>query len=494
MELHRQSYLDIKTLHDQSDKWIGKIVTVCGWIKTCRIMGKKAKRIGFVELSDGSQQVRLQIIFDSKLLTDEKKEYFNELYDHATTGMSLKVIGLVVKSPAPEQPIELQAHEYYILGDIGDHDKYPVAKTELGLEYLRTIPHLRIKTDTFACIARIKSTMKMAFAEYFDKLGFFEVQVPLITDNECESGANPFTVTTLLGNAKLNEISLKEDKNTIDFQKDFFKKRCYLTVSGQLHLECYALALSKVWTMTTAFRAEASSTRMHLGEFWMLEQEFCFGTLQDNININEGAIKHCIRTVLSKCNQDLIFLQEKFDKGLIKKLEKYAMVPFIVTTHEECIKKMLEDEQSGKVRFETTPKYDDDLSKEHERYITDVMYNGTSVFVCNYPYSCKAFYMPKINKGDAIERVENFDMLMPELGEVVGGSQRETNYDRLNERMKEKGINPESLEFYSDLRKYGTVPHGGSGIGVDRLLMLMTGLNNIRDMIPFPRAYQECLY
>jgi len=495
MELYQQSYIDIKTLYAKADELVGQIVTVCGWIKTRRIVGKIAKRIGFVELSDGSQQVRLQIIFDSKTLQDGNKEYFNELYDRATTGMSLKVTGLVVKSPAPEQPIELQAHQYHILGDVGDHEKYPVAKTELGLEYLRTIPHLRIRTDTFSCVARIKSAMKMAFMEYFDRLGFFEVQVPLITDNECESGANPFTVTTLMGNGKVSDVPIKEDKTSIDYHKDFFRKRCYLTVSGQLHLEALVLGgLSKAYCWTTAFRAEPSTTRLHLGEFWMLELEFCFGTLQDNIAVNEGAIKHCIRTVLSKCKQDLEFLQDKFDKDLIKKLEKYTVTPFIITTHKECIKRMLEDEVAGKIRFETTPKYDDDLSKEHERYITDVMYNSTPVFVCEFPFSCKAFYMPKLTNDDGIYRTKNFDMLMPEMGETVGGSQREANYEKLIEQMKEKDIKPESLEFYSDLRKYGTVPHGGSGIGVDRLLMLMTGMNHIRDMIPCPRAYETCLY
>ena len=256
MELYKQSYTDIKTLFAQPNEWIGKIVTVCGWIKTRRIQGKKGKHIGFVELSDGSQQGKLQIIFDSKLLAENHKDYFDNIYNTATTGMSLKVTGLIVKSPAPEQPIELQAHEYHILGNVADPDKYPIAKTELGIDYLRTIPHLRIRTDTFSCVARIKSAMKMAFAEYFDKLGFFEVQVPLITDNECESGANPFTVTTLMGSGKVSDVPVKDDKNTIDYQKDFFRKRCYLTVSGQLHLETYALALSKVWTMTTAFRAE----------------------------------------------------------------------------------------------------------------------------------------------------------------------------------------------------------------------------------------------
>jgi len=409
MELYKQSYSSIKDLYVTSNEFIGQIVTVCGWIKTARIMGKKARRIGFVELSDGSQQQRLQLIFDSKLLAEEKKDYFDELYNRATTGVSLRVMGMVVKSPAPEQPIELQVHQYDILGDVGDPEKYPIAKTDLGIEYLRTIPHLRIRTDTFSCVARIKSCMKLAVAEYFDKLGFFEVQVPLITDNECESGANPFTVTTLMGDGKVTSIPVKDDKVSIDYHKDFFKGKRFLTVSGQLHLETYALALSKVWTMTVACRAEPSNGRLYLGEFWMVEQEFCFEKLKDNIAVNEGVIKHCIRKVLEKCRQDLEFLQEKFDKDLIKKLEKYTSLPYVVTTHEDCIKRMLDDEVAGKVRFETTPKYDDDLSKEHERYITDVMHDGIPVFVCYYPFTCKAFYMKKCDIVTQKIACENFD-------------------------------------------------------------------------------------
>jgi len=491
---YKQQHTDIKQIIAKPTDYVGKIVTICGWIKTFRA-GKK-NSLGFCKLNDGTCVEQLQILFDKSLLAENHKTYFDQIFEKATTGVSLKVIGPIVPSPKAEQPVELQAHSYEILGDVKDPETYPIAKTELGLDFLRTVPHLRVRTDTFASVNRIKSVMKLAFAEYFDQLGFHEVQVPLITDNECESGANPFTVTTVLGDGKVSGLPVKaDDKNAIDFHADFFRKRTYLTVSGQLHLETLALALQKVWTMTTAFRAEPSTTRVHAAEFWMLELEFCFCTLEDNMKVNEGAIKYCIKKVLEKCRSELVFLQNKFDPTLIQRLEKYASVPFIVTTHEKCIKQMLQDEADGKVKFEKSPKFDDDIGKEHEKYITDVMFGGMPVFVCFFPFECKAFYMPIVNENEPIKRVSGFDLLMPNgAGEVVGGSQRETDYNKLIEKMEIKGINPKSLEFYSDLRKYGTVPHGGSGIGFDRLVMLMTSLDNIRDTSPFARTYEMCYF
>lgn len=491
---YKQQHTDIKQIIAKPTDYVGKIVTICGWIKTFRA-GKK-NSLGFCKLNDGTCVEQLQILFDKSLLAENHKTYFDQIFEKATTGVSLKVIGPIVPSPKAEQPVELQAHSYEILGEVQDPETYPIAKTELGLDFLRTVPHLRVRTDTFASVNRIKSVMKLAFAEYFDQLGFHEVQVPLITDNECESGANPFTVTTVLGDGKVNGLPVKpDDKNAIDFHADFFRKRTYLTVSGQLHLEAIVLAgLQKAYCLTLACRAEPSTGKMHLGEFWMLELEFCFCKLEDNMTVNEGAIKYCIQKVLSRCKSELTFLQNKFDPTLISKLEKYVSTPFIRTTHEKCVQQMLTDQAEGKVKFIGSPKFDDDLSREHERYITDVMYGGLPVFVQFYPASVKAFYMPKINEGAQIERVQNFDLLAPGLGEITGGSQRETNYDKLIERMKEMNVKPESLEFYSDLRKYGTVPHGGSGIGFDRLVMLMTSMENIRDCVPFPRSYETCQF
>lgn len=492
---YQQKHTDIAKLYKDHDYWINKMTTVCGWIQFYRSSGGKGKNIGFVKLKDGSCFQKLQIIFSEKDLSDDKKDYFNELYSKAKIGVSLQITGLIVKSPAKGQPIEMIAHEYTIFGDIMDAHSYPISKNELSLEFLRTIPHLRTRTDTCSGIMRIKSVLRLALAEYFDMLGFYEVQIPCITDNECESGANAFKVTTIL-----NDDLLKDKK--IDYSKDFFKGSRYLTVSGQLHLEaCVLGSLCKAWCMTTAFRAEPSLSPLHLAEFMMAELEFCFCTLEDNIKVNEGCVKYCLKKILEKCGDELEFFQSKYKPGLIEKLQRYVDNPFVVTTHEECVKQMLFDIESGKVTinpdkkagddihvFKEIPKYDDDFSKDHEKYITGVLYGNLPVFACHYPSKVKAFYMPKINKGDEVERCDNFDLLFPEIGEVVGGSQRETNYDELISRMKEMEIRPETLEFYSDLRKYGTVPHGGSGIGIDRLMLVITGMDNIREMVPFPRS------
>ncbi|ARF09713.1 asparaginyl-tRNA synthetase [Indivirus ILV1] len=495
-----QGYTDIKNLYTSPDKFIDTTVTVCGWIKTIRISGGKDKRLGFVKLSDGSCQQQLQIIFDGKAGISQ------EIFEFGGTGVSLCITGLIVKSPAKGQYIEMQANGYKIYGTIQDPDTYPISKTKLTLEHLRTIPHLRNRTDTFQSIMRIKSCMRLGFAEYFENIGFTEVQVPLITDNECESGANAISVTTMLGK-EINTVSLKEDRKTIDYTQDFFKKHCYLTVSGQLHLETIVLGgLSKAWCMTTAFRGEPSQSRLHAAEFWMLELEFCFNTLYDNIKVNEGAIKYVLNKILTRCKPELEFLESTYSQGLIKTLEKYANVPFIVTTHEDCVKRMLDDIEAGKIKIDPDksddsvyiwkekPSYDGDLSKDHERYISEVIYDHIPTFVRYYPKSIKSFYMPVVDNSAKILRVDNFDCIFPFHGEIIGGSQRIDDYNTLISRMEENGIKPESLEFYSDLRKYGTVPHGGSGIGIDRLLLVICGLNNIRDMIPFPRACELCYF
>jgi len=505
---YQQNYTDIKFLYSKPEEWIGKITTVKGWIKFFRVSGGKGKSIAFVRLSDGSCLETLQIIYDVKSLSETQKEYFDDLLKKGKTGMSIMTTGLVVKSPAKGQPIEMQAHTYEIYGDVADADTYPISKNDHTMEFLRTVPHLRGRTDTHQAIMRVKNVLRLACAEYFDQLGFAEVQVPLITDNECESGANPYSLTTLLGDGQITSIPTKEDKKTIDFTQDFFRKRAYLTVSGQLHLEALVLGgLAKAWTMTTAFRAEPSTGWRHLGEFWMLELEFSFGTLEDNMKVNEGCIKYCLENVLKKCRSELEFFQQKFKPGLIQTIEKYVAKPFVVSTHAECVKLMLDDIASGKVKidsdkapdgplyvFKEAPGYADDLSKDHERYITEVLFDGMPVFVRFFPAKIKAFYMPKIDEGSEIEHVDGFDAIFPEIGEIIGGSQRETDYDSLLARMHEMGVKPESLEFYLDLRKYGTVPHGGSGIGFDRLMMLCTGIHNIRDMVPFPRAFEMCYY
>lgn len=500
---YKQSHTDIKQIYSDST-FIGQVVTVKGFIKTFRVSGGKGKHIGFAILSDGTCAETLQIIYNMRDLADDKKEYFDDIIKRGKTGMSIMTTGLVVKSPKSGQPIELQAHAYEIYGDVIDADTYPISKTGMSMDFLRTVPHLRMRTDTHSAIARIKSAMKFAICEYFNKHGFLEVQVPCTTENECETGANPFKVTTIMHD-DVSSIPTVDGK--IDYTQDFYKKQCYLTVSGQLHLEAIIFGIQKAFTFTTAFRAEKSTGPRHAAEFWMMELEFSFGKLEDNMKVNEGCIKYCFSSILEKCYSDLEFLQQKFKPNLIETIKKYAEVPFVISSHAECVQLMLLDIESGKVKidpekkpdsdlytFKEVPAYTDDLSKDHERYITEVLFGGMPVFVRFFPAPIKSFYMPKIDEGADVEHVDGFDLLFPEIGEVVGGSQREANHDKLLARMKEMGVSPETLQFYLDIRKYGTFEHGGSGIGLDRLMMVCTGIFNIRDMIPFPRAYEHCYF
>jgi asparaginyl-tRNA synthetase len=472
----------ISHILDDPEKYFDKTVTVNGWVKTAR-----KQKLVFALISDGSCVQYFQVIFDDKNFESDQEK----LYKNLITGCSLTVTGKVIKSPKPKQPVELHATEYKVHGMIADKE-YPISKNELTIDFLRQIPHLRSRTDLMSALMRIKSTAKFAVAEYFDKQSIPEVQVPLITDNECESGACPFTVSSIIEDGSIAKMPMKD--NVLDFTRDFFGKRVYLTVSAQLHLEALVCgALSKAWCMTTAFRAEPSTGPMHLGEFWMLEYEKCFGTLKDNMETTEGVIKFAISKVLDRNMKDLEFLQERNKPDLIETLKRHVVTPFAVSSHEECVKQMLKDQEEGKVKFETQPKYDEDLAKEHERYITKVLFKGP-VFVRYFPTKVKAFYMPEIDAGQGKEvtHVDGFDLLMDECGEIAGGSQRISDYDDLMKRMAINKIDPKSLEFYSDLRKYGTVPHGGAGIGFDRLMLVLTGEKNVRDVVPFPRSYKAC--
>lgn len=496
---YTQQHTDIKTIYDNWESYVNTNVEICGWVRFFR----KSKSIAFARIYDGTCLETMQVVFDFK---KEDVDY-DDIIKRGKSGISIKINGRLVKSQGANQAIEIICTKYQIYGDVMDPDTYPIAKSEHSMEYLRTQQHLKIRTETHLAIARIKSIMKAAFATYFEKINFKEVQIPLITDNECESGANPFTVTTIMGKKK-DDIPVIEDGTTIDYSKDFFKKKSYLTVSGQLHLEALVLGgLSKAYCWTTAFRAEPSLGPRHLGEFWMFELEFCFCNLEDNMAVNEGCIKFCLDTILRECGSELKFLENKFKPGLVEMLKKYATTEFIITTHEQCVTMMLADIDSGKVKinpkkepdgdlfvFRESPGYADDLSKDHERYITEILYSGMPVFVKYFPATVKAFYMPKIDEGNSIEHVSCFDLLFPEIGEIVGGSDRESDYNKLICRMNEMSIDKSSLEYYLDLRKYGSVPHGGSGIGFDRLMMVCTGIFNIKDMVPFPRAYGLCYF
>lgn len=498
----------IKTILSNSFLYFNQVVTVNGWIRFFRISGGKSdnldKRIGFIKLNDGSTVKQLQLIFD--VVNIEDKTYFDEIFKKGMTGMSIEAIGKIVKSPAAKQDVELLVEQYKILGYVNEPDTYPITKNKLQLDYLRTLPHLRVRTDTFLAVNKIKSVLMNSMYRFFEGNEYLNVQVPLITDNECESGAFPFTVTTLFKSNEINNLPVKEDKKTINFVEDFFKKQTYLTVSGQLHLESIVCGgVSQAWCVTTAFRAEPSTGPKHLAEFWMAELEFCFRDLEYNMFINEECIKYCFSKVLDRCVDELALLEFTYKSEIGKKLLNYITNKFVRTTHEECVRLMLRDIDNKKIKinpnkkaedsvyiFKEKPGYHEDLSKDHERYITEVLYGGLPVFVKYFPKNVKAFYMPVIDPENEIQHVDCFDLLFPEIGEVVGGSQRISDYDELIVRMKENGINPETLQFYLDLRKYGSIPHGGSGIGIDRLMLMLTGLNNIRDMVPYPRSFGVC--
>lgn len=451
--------------------FLGTVVTLSGWVKHRRGQRKRL----FVELTDGSCLEHVQVLFERSDF-----ETHSEIFDSVKERMSLRITGELVKSPAEGQLFELKAKSYEILGDV--HEDYPIeAKTELTMDYLRGYPSLRGHTETMKAIRRIKSRAFHAISSYYDHQGFYCVDEPFLTESACEGGCAPLQVTSLLEG--------KSGNIKVDYTEDFFRKPVYLTVSAQLHLECDALALGRVYDWTRAFRGEQSQTSKHVSEFTMLEHEFCFNTLEENIAMVTGAIKAATVEVLRSCTSDIRHLEEKQRPGLYQSLVAIARDPFIITSHEECVRAMLADVESGKACFTKLPGYEDDLASEHEKYIVDILYSGRPVAVRYFPSTVKSFYMPLMPDG---KHVDCFDILFPRVGEIVGGSQRESDYERLMGRVHTLGLDPKPLQFYTDQRKYGTVPHGGMGLGFDRLVMYLSGTDNIRDVISFPRAFRLC--
>lgn len=485
------------------------------------------KELRFIELLDGSTVRTIQCVCDSKTNQDLDWE---TLFSHASRGATVKLKGTLIKSPAKGQPIELSVKDFECWGKVDD--SYQLAsKGKITRDFLRTIPHIRHHTLIFTAIQCIKQSVYKGFHDSMKEMGIGEIQPTLITSNECESGAFPFTVTTLLKDDP-NLPTVKDGKQ-IDFSKDFFGKRVFLTVSSQLHLEATVCGTGRDgYVMTTAFRAEPSKGPLHLAEFLMPEWELVDSGLEGNMAVAQQSIQHCLQKVLRECKPELQYLEKyrlkelddnktkaladhkikKKDMNkkewvnakkmieksfedkknrlpLVERLQRYVDNQFVVSSHEECVRLMLKDVEEGKVQFTETPGYDQDLSKEHERYITEVIYDGLPVFVRYFPKEIKAFYMPVIDKGAEIEHVDCYDLLFPYVGEVVGGSQRVHDYDHLKERMEEIGMNIEPLQWYLDLRRYGSIPHGGAGIGFGRLLLVITDIFNIKDMQEFPRGY-----
>lgn len=458
----------------------GQVFSVCGWVKTKRDGAKGA--MAFIELNDGSSPGSLQVV------VYEGAKGFESLKE-CSTGASLKCVGKLIESPAQGQAVELQVlkaseaadHEVFLFGGV-DAKNYPMSKKFHGLDFLRTIAHLRPRSNIIASVARIRSALAFATHEFFRSKGFNYVHTPLITAADCEGAGEMFQVTTMLSDAEKNGLPKQKD-GKIDYTRDFFGKPAFLTVSGQLSAENYCCALSNVYTFGPTFRAENSHTSRHLAEFWMIEPEMAFADLNDDMQCAEDYLKYCVRFVYENHRDDLEFFDKQVEKGLIKRLENILAEPFARRSYTEACEILIKESKSGRAQFQVPVEWGIDLGSEHERYLTEKVEKKPTI-VYNYPKDIKAFYM-RLN--DDNKTCAAMDCLVPHIGEVIGGSQREERLEVLDRRIQEMGLHVDDYWWYRDLRKYGSVPHAGFGLGFERLIMLCTGVENIRDVIPFPR-------
>ena len=457
--------VSIKDLYHDLENYIDKTVEVSGWIKTLR----DSKTFGFIELNDGSFFNNLQIVFNDSL------NNFNEICK-LTISSSIIVTGKVVKTEGTKQPFEIHADNVEIF-NLSDAD-YPLQKKRHSFEYLRTVAHLRPRTNTFNAIFKIRSVAAFAIHEYFQSNGYVYVNTPIITCADCEGSAEMFKLTTL----DLDKPLPQKDGKT-DFSNDLFGKKAYITGSGQLHGETFAQAFGKIYTFGPTLRSENSNTKTHANEFWMIEPEIAFCDLEELMNIEEDCLKYIVRKVLERCPEEIAFCDKFIENGLIEKLTKLINSNFTKIDHKEVIDILKKADR----KWEFEPEYGGDLAKEHEKYITEY-FNGP-VFVKNWPKDIKSYYMKVNSDGKTVAAV---DLEVPGAGEIMGGSQREENYDKLFARMKEMNIETEPLYWYLDLRRYGSVIHSGFGLGFERLLMYITGMENIRDVIPYPRTPNNC--
>jgi asparaginyl-tRNA synthetase len=446
----------------------GKQVKLQGWVRTRR---DSKGGFSFIELNDGTSQGNLQVVADDKL-----DNYESEV-KHLITGCSITVEGGLKESPAKGQATELHASRLIVHG-WADPDSYPLQKKGHSFEFLRTIAHLRPRTNSFGAITRLRNQVSYSIHQFFQENGFLYIHTPIITASDCEGAGEMFRVTTL----KLENVPRGEraDWGGVDFGQDFFHRPAYLTVSGQLNAEAYACGLGKVYTFGPTFRAENSNTSRHLAEFWMVEPEMAFFELSDNMDLAESFLKRIFRDALSNCAEDIQFFQERIDKTTIERLEKIIASQFERLPYTEAVDRLV---KSGK-SFEFPVAWGKDLQAEHERYLTEEVFQRP-VILYDYPRTIKPFYM-RVN--DDQKTVRAMDVLVPGVGEIIGGSQREERLDVLDSRMKEQGLDPESYWWYRDLRRYGTVPHSGFGLGLERVLQFISGMANIRDVIPFPRT------
>ena len=461
MSLKRTKIVDI---FDAS--LVGQQVCVKGWVRTRR----GNKNVQFVALNDGSTIKNIQIVVDLAKFGEEELKPI-------TTGASLCVEGLLVESQGKGQTCEIQAEKIEIYGT-ADPDSYPLQKKGHSMEFLRDIAHLRPRTNTFGAVFRIRHNMAIAIHRFFHERGFFYFHTPLITASDCEGAGQMFQVTTM------NLYDLKKDENgSIRYDGDFFGKQASLTVSGQLEGELAATALGAIYTFGPTFRAENSNTPRHLAEFWMIEPEVAFNDITDNMDLAEDFIKYCVKWALDNCYDDVKFLSDMFDKELIERLEGVLKQDFVRLTYTEGIK-ILEEAVAGGHKFEFPVYWGVDLASEHERFLVEDHFKRP-VILTDYPKEIKAFYMKQNEDGKTVRAM---DVLFPKIGEIIGGSEREESYDKLISRIEELNIPMKDMWWYLDTRKFGTVPHSGFGLGFERLLLFVTGMSNIRDVIPFPRT------
>ena len=447
----------------------GSEVTAKGWVRTKR----GNKNISFIALNDGSTINNIQIVVEAAAFDED-------FLKRITTGACICVKGDLVKSVGSGQSVEIQAKEIEIYGE-ANPDSYPLQKKGHSLEFLRTIAHLRPRTNTFGAVLRIRHAMAFAIHKYFNDRGFVYLHTPIITVSDCEGAGEMFQVTTL----DLNNPPKKEN-GQIDYSQDFFGKQTSLTVSGQLEGELGAMALGNIYTFGPTFRAENSNTPRHLAEFWMIEPEMAFYDISDNMDLAEDFIKYLVRYALENCIDDIRFLNDMFDKELIDRLESVIKTDFVRLTYTEGVKIL---EASGE-KFEFPVSWGTDLQSEHERYLVEKHF-GKPVIMTDYPKDIKAFYMKQNDDG---KTVRGMDVLFPKIGEIIGGSEREASLEKLEARISELGMSRDTLEWYLDTRRFGAAPHSGFGLGFERLLLFVTGMGNIRDVIPFPRTPKNAEY
>lgn len=456
---------DLRDVFKNIPEFSGKIITLQGWIRTNR----GSNKFGFLEINDGTHFNNMQVVYDEKLSNYSEVSKF-------PIAAAIEVTGELILTPEAKQPCELKANKVILASD--SELDYPLQKKRHSFEYLRTIAHIRPRSNTFSAVFRVRSVAAQAFHEFFADRGFVYVHTPIITASDCEGAGEMFQVTTL------DIEKAVESGKPVDYNKDFFSKKAYLTVSGQLNVEPFALAFKNVYTFGPTFRAENSNTSRHMSEFWMIEPELAFADLGVNMTVAEDMVKFVTKKILETCSDEMEFFDKRIQAGLLERLNNLVNSEFRRMTYTEAIDII----KKSDFDFENEVNWGDDLKTEHERYIAEKIIKGP-VFLTDYPKEIKAFYMRLNDDGKTMAAC---DLLVPGVGELIGGSQREERYDKLLHMIKEKGQNPEDYKWYLDTRKYGGVYHSGFGIGFERYIMYITGMENIRDVIPYPRTPRTC--